>query len=390
MRRYQVVVLGDDGSEASRFRATLEHRFAELHISNDLLAFLSVTEVAQIDRTSPLVAVYFGLTPIDADTAPGLDPILADGYCVVPVVTDLTRFGAFVPRVLHPVNGCRLRKEDLELNELCSIVLENLSLLRKSRRVFISYRRVESRGIAIQLYEELDSRTFDVFLDTHTIRPGEDFQEVLWHRLADTDVMVLLDTPDFLGSEWTEAELTRANSTSLQILQVIWPNQQQQANAAFSAPWLLEDAHFEDAAVQYGPGARLKRPIVEAIAVAAESLRARALAARHSALSQEVLREAESLGVNCIVQPGRYLELSNANGHREIVVPTVGVPDAVRYQEIDELIADEDLGQLTLVYDERGVRDRWLKHLAWLDPRMRVRSLRIGHVRTWLAGRFSA
>jgi TIR domain len=388
MRSYQVVVLGDDGAEADRFRTTLKHRFAELHISPDLLTLLTAAEVDQIDRISPLVAVYFGLTEIDADTALGIDPILADGYCVIPAVMDIKRFGAFVPRALHPINGCPLRADDHEFNELCGVVLENLSLLRKSRRVFISYRRNESRSIAIQLYEELDRRTFDVFLDTHSIRPGEDFQEVLWHRLADTDVMVLLDTPEFLGSAWTEAELARANSTSLQILQVIWPDQEQQADASFSAPLILRDDQFEDATVKYGQDARLKDPVIERIALETESLRARALAARHASLVQEVMREADALGVTCVAQPGRYLELTDTKGHREIVVPTVGVPDAVRYQEIDELIAEDQQSELILIFDERGVRDRWLKHLAWLDPRMRVRSLRIGHVSAWLSKRF--
>ena len=105
-------------------------------------------------------------------------------------------------------------------DRVASVLLEGLGLLRKSRRLFISYRRVETQGVAIQLYEQLDASGFDVFLDTHSLRPGEPFQEVVWHRLADTDVVVLLDSPGFLASRWTEEELARANSTNLQILQL--------------------------------------------------------------------------------------------------------------------------------------------------------------------------
>jgi hypothetical protein len=106
---------------------------------------------------------------------------------------------------------------------MVSVAFENFRLLRSERRLFISYRRVESQGIAIQLYEALDALGFDVFLDTHGVPPATDFQSVLWHRLADSDVVVLLDTPDFRTSRWTVQELARANATSLQILHLLWP-----------------------------------------------------------------------------------------------------------------------------------------------------------------------
>ena len=56
------------------------------------------------------------------------------------------------------------------------------------------------------------------------MRPGEPFRDVLWHRLADTEVIVLLDSPQFLDSRWTEEELSNANFTNVQILQLIWPS----------------------------------------------------------------------------------------------------------------------------------------------------------------------
>jgi len=41
--------------------------------------------------------------------------------------------------------------------------------LPAQRRVFVSYRRNESRDAAVQLFEELSARQFDVFLDTHSV-----------------------------------------------------------------------------------------------------------------------------------------------------------------------------------------------------------------------------
>src|SRR3546814_9098176 len=64
---------------------------------------------------------------------------------------------------------------------------------------------------------------FDVFLDTHDIRPGDPFQDVLWHRLVDSDVMVMLDTPTYFDSRWTRQEIGRARAQEIQVLRVIWP-----------------------------------------------------------------------------------------------------------------------------------------------------------------------
>src|SRR3546814_4229054 len=51
------------------------------------------------------------------------------------------------------------------------------TLFRSQRRVFVSYRRVESRAAALQLHDLLASRGFDVFLDTRDIRPGDRSKE---------------------------------------------------------------------------------------------------------------------------------------------------------------------------------------------------------------------
>src|SRR3546814_19005773 len=55
------------------------------------------------------------------------------------------------------------------------------------------------------------------------IRPGDPFQDVLWHRLVDSDVMVMLDTPTYFDSRWTRQEIGRARAKEIQVLRVIWP-----------------------------------------------------------------------------------------------------------------------------------------------------------------------
>ena len=165
------------------------------------------------------------------------------------------------------------------------------------RRLFISYRRVESSGVATQLYEALDAAGFDVFLDTQgVLRPGEPFQEILWHRLADTDVALLLDTPGFLDSRWTEEELARANTSNIQMLQLLWPGQTEGATAAFSAFHPLSEDDFAGK-VPLSPAAQLTALCVDAIVDEVEGLRARAFSARHAFLVREFALEARKEGL---------------------------------------------------------------------------------------------
>src|SRR5690606_38654447 len=88
---------------------------------------------------------------------------------------------------------------------------------------FISYKRSESSIVAIQLYELLEKNNFDVFLDTHSVDKGEDFQEELWHRMTDSDVILMLNTDGFLKSEWCNKEMEKAHIKRIGIVHLIWP-----------------------------------------------------------------------------------------------------------------------------------------------------------------------
>lgn len=110
------------------------------------------------------------------------------------------------------------------MERVFSALLECVGLLPRQRRVFLSYRRSESTAVAVQLFAELSARQFDVFLDTHSIGAGVDFQEQLWHQLSDVDVLLMLDTPEYFKSRWTDAEYGRALAKGIGVLRVQWPD----------------------------------------------------------------------------------------------------------------------------------------------------------------------
>jgi hypothetical protein len=286
-----------------------------------------------------------------------------------------------------PINGCVLRPEDSGLESIAGLVLEALSLLRKSRRLFISYRRVESREIALQLYTLFDERGFDVFLDTHGVPAAELFQEVLWHRLADSDVVVLLDTPEFLESQWTTEELAKASAMGIGILQLIWPRTKRARTTDLALPHYLTPLDFVPAG-STGSQARLAFVTEQKVATEVESLRARCLQARYQALVRSFCEAARQAGVEAKVQPERFILTQKGAGDRVAVIPAIGVPTALQVQEIADLFDPakrKDVARSWLLYDHVGIRDRWIAHLRWLDSYLPVKTFRASESAKWLA-----
>ena len=94
--------------------------------------------------------------------------------------------------------------------------------------VFISYRRDDAQPYARQLRAHLSSRfgSDRVFMDLE-IRPGEQWSEVLRHRLETTSLMLVLIGPRWLDrdrladrEDWVRAELSSALARRIPLLPV--------------------------------------------------------------------------------------------------------------------------------------------------------------------------
>ncbi|WP_260473665.1 toll/interleukin-1 receptor domain-containing protein [Pseudomonas aeruginosa] len=157
------------------------------------------------DQQRSSAAVFFGgENPPLANVA----KLLERGIPLLPIASDVNRVSEEIPELLRPLNCLAYTANGPQ--RVATALLECAGLLPRQRRVFVSYRRGEARDAALQLFDALSARLFDVFLDTHGIPPAEDFQTMLWHRLCDSDVLVMLDTPGYFESRWTSAEFGRA------------------------------------------------------------------------------------------------------------------------------------------------------------------------------------
>lgn len=159
---YQIVWLNShDRAKVSSLTAALEEGVRDLGISPQ--SFLLVLDSADdIDRRLPAVGVWFG-GPGTAQDLERLSQLLEEACTVFPVVNDLADFNRRVPEALRPVNGFEWQSDP---TRLAAEILGALGLTREQRSAFISYRRTDSRGAAVQLFHRLSDCGYRAFLDT--------------------------------------------------------------------------------------------------------------------------------------------------------------------------------------------------------------------------------
>jgi uncharacterized small protein (DUF1192 family) len=381
---YQLIVLGNANNFHQLVLNTLYKRIEELGLDKGLLNIIESLDFnVKYHSNSPTVVLYYG--GYEKKNIEMLKILLEDGTIILPIFNSNNSFTKDIPEILYPINGIKV-ESDLDIDALVNNILEGFSLLRISRRLFISYKRNESRSAAIQLFERLELAGFDVFLDTHSIKKGDIFQDELWHRLVDTEVVVLLDTADFLSSQWTKEELAKANSMSIGILQLIWPENSLEQAAELSIPMFLHKDDFVNSSFN-SKNSLFKDSTIEQIVQNVEGLRARSLAARQDNIITEFLRFSSLSNRIAILQREKFITIVGNKGREIVIIPTIGIPHAFSYNQSEDLIKlirSHDVEKIWLLYDHINIREKWLKHLTWLDGYLPVNSLKVTEIEEWL------
>lgn len=384
--KYQVINIGEHNPFYNEVLDTLYHQIEELGLAKESIIEIDEKNFkAEYKGNAPTFCLYFGNDSGSSKNIDLLELLIKDANLVLPIVSDITKFTQQIPNELANVNGFELATSN-DIEKLVSCILEGLSLLRLSRRLFISYKRDESSTVALQLFEQLEKNGFDVFLDTHSIRPGEPFQEELWHRMSDTDVVVMLNTPGFLNSKWTTQELAKANAMSIGILQLIWPSLSLERDAELCVPISLTYNDFKNCF--WGRSTKkLTNSAINIVVSQVESLRARSLASRRDNIITEFIASSIRVGKKAYLQSEKYITIKRSDGKELVVIPTVGVPQAFTYNQSEELVARIKLNNVAgayLLFDHRNIREKWIKHLDWLDNYLPVKAIKIVKVEEWL------
>jgi TIR domain len=161
-----------------------------------------------------------------------LQRLVADAQLILPVI-DTAPDAMHLPPALGAINA--FKKSDTGRAWIDSLVDETLGmawLKRRTRKVFVSYRRIDSSPVATQLFDRFSELDYEVFLDDASIPRGVDFQHELKWWLNDADLMLLLGSPRFPDSRWCMEEINFAQAHGIGIAALQWPAQIYGPNAS--------------------------------------------------------------------------------------------------------------------------------------------------------------
>jgi hypothetical protein len=322
----------------------------------------------------PAAVAFFGAAGVSDTSAV---EALNRGVPILPIASVASSIGAEIPASLKHLN-C-LTYADCGAGRIATALLECVGLLPRQRRVFVSYRRDHAREAALQVFNALSARVFDVFLDTHGIAPAEDFQAVLWHRLCDSDVLIMLDTEGYFDSRWTNAEYGRALAKGISILRVGWPNVAPSPRTATAS---RVDLAMDEVNLTTG---HLSDAAVDRICLHVEAVRGISHAVRTLNIYSNLKQAIECIGgkINGVgLHNAVYLSLPD--GQEIVGYPTVGVPTSITLNEA----MDHAVGRsVAIIFDHIGLHRSWLEHLDWLGRNIQTaRWIKVSEAAWSLAG----
>jgi hypothetical protein len=382
--KYQLIIIGSyDGTE-NEITDLFIKRIKELKLQQDFYQIIYSRDFeSEYKGNQPTYTIYLGSDGGDFLDLEKVVRLLKEGNMILPLFHN--SFSIEIPKILENQNG--LKYNSNEKDKVVNLILESFGKLRNTRKIFVSYRRDESSSVAIQLYEALERNNFDVFLDTHSIKQGEPFQDELWHRMTDCDVIVLLNTKSFLDSKWCKEEIAEANAKQIGILQLVWPNHTLERTAEVCFSCNLKPEDFIDNKFFDKDKSKLVEDMVLNIVQQVESLRARNLASRQDSLITNFLNIAIKYKKTMTLQPQRFITEDLGINKRRIFIPSVGIPLSTDYYQSSELkkeIQEYSVDKVYLIYDNIRIREKWLKHLDYLNEWLDVKTIKKQEFELWL------
>lgn len=311
---------------------------------------------------NPGVAVYLASPSTLADPACTrlAEEAVESAVVVFPIVPTLTGYRDQVPEVLYPLNGCEWGGADAAIR-IARILLEELGIEERQRKVFISHRREDGLYAAEQLHEVLAQHRFRPFVDRFEMPPGAEVQTRIADALEEYAFLLLLETPLAHESPWVFDEVDYALSHTMGLHIVRWPGDLKAVPATDGLP--RQQLARSDIRDIMGYDA-LTEAALDSVLAAVEAQHARAMVRRRRYLLRSVEETAEGGGCNCAPLPGWRLLIEQGGGSDVVQV-------AARLPRVDDLY-DLDLARMqvagdrgVVVHAARSLRDERKRLLAW-------------------------
>jgi hypothetical protein len=118
----------------------------------------------------------------------------------------------------NPFKALQVAFWNTHISEVIPSIYSLIGISDEDQRIFISYKRTDTSEFAEQLFDRLNHEGFEVFLDRFSIKPSVNFQNRLYQELADKAMIIFIESPNFLDSEWIKLEIAFAKKYRLGLL----------------------------------------------------------------------------------------------------------------------------------------------------------------------------
>lgn len=280
----------------------------------------------------PAVAAFLGSSA--AASHPGaLEAVTAAfnaGRIVLPAVADLREYRQNVPPLLWPVNGFGWT-DPAAPSRFARVILEELGVEDRKRRVFISHKRDDGLVAAERLADYISHYGFDPFIDRFDIAVGADVQASIADALEDYAFLLLLETPLAHTSDWVYDEVDYALAHYMGIHILTWPGDPLPMPG--SDRLLRQRLLPEDIQIVKGYEVLTDEALDRTVAEL-EAAHATALVRRRRYLVRSVEEAAKAKGLRSTTLPGWRL-LVESDDRRELVGVCPRLPDVEQLWAVD-------------------------------------------------------
>lgn len=353
--KHQVVLLGSPWNKGEVVRVV------------GMLPDVHIVQQENVDRNYPLLYLYFGQTVDDAVVDNEYGRFLADAVSkriIQSVVSQPDDLKNKIPNGLKGINGFFLGYDDpSSMIRLKNLVATFFGLINANKKVFISYRRTDLEPLAQKLYVELIRRKYRPFLDSFSIEEGVDFQEHLRHELVDSDILILLDSPDFNSSEYCMEEFNIANQERIPVLDIRFNIDPKRNNHRF--------CDFYETGMNCDDANR-KESLVECIVEKMECNRFRAYHIKRQFVLDAFNIKCSRYGITPVEQGG-FLRCDTTH---ECFFPITHIPTAKDLFDIYTMFKSVPLFTTyskQILYNGSYCRPDVESHLHWLDANLPIK-----------------
>ena len=162
---------------------------------------------------------------ICSNSSPAPDWLLssfgAPGIQVLPILPFDAVPNQCLPPLLHPVHAYFWTRSAAEA---APQILSGAGITSSDSRVFISYVRGDSAGLASQLFHALSELNVACYLDRFSQTPSHDFTVRLFEAIADKAFVVAIESRRIRRSQWTRAEIAYARAQGIDVMSLQLPS----------------------------------------------------------------------------------------------------------------------------------------------------------------------